>query len=105
MVMLSKSVLSIAAGAAMAHSAAASMIWTGSGTGSGPLSASAEFAVSGSSLVVTLTNTGTGDVLVPSDVLTAVLFDVSGTPLMLTRTSAVLAPGSSVLYDLDGQPA
>jgi MYXO-CTERM domain-containing protein len=80
----------------------ASVIWEGS---SGGLSARAEFSLSGGDLVVTLTNTGTGDVLLPVDVLTAILFDVSGSSVSLTRTSAVLGPGSSVFYDSEGQPA
>lgn len=76
-----------------------------SGT-SGSLAASAEFSVSGSGeLVVTLTNTSAADVLVPADVLTAVFFNVTGGALTLTRDSAVLAPGSSVFYDPNGQPA
>jgi hypothetical protein len=39
------------------------------------LSAQVDFVVSGSQLIVTLTNTATSDVLVPSDVLTALFFD------------------------------
>ena len=87
---------------AMGAPALGSVTWVGT---SGSLSASAEFALSGSDLVVTLSNTGTGDVLLPVDVMTAILFDVDGSPLSLTRTSAVLAPGSSVFYDPQGQPA
>jgi hypothetical protein len=64
---------------------------------SGNLAASANFAVSGSNLVVTLTNTSTADVMAPTDVLTAVFFTLAGDPT-LTRTSAVLANGSSVLF-------
>lgn len=91
--------------AAAVTGAHASVIWEGNGTGSGALSANAEFSLSGGDLVVRLTNTGAGDVLVPTDVLTAVLFDISGSDVALTRTSAVLGAGSSVFYDLDGQPA
>ncbi len=64
------------------------------------LSAEAEFIVSGSNLMVTLTNTSTADVLSPSQVLTAVFFDLTGNPT-LTRVSALLTagtPGSSVLF-------
>jgi len=61
------------------------------------LSASATFEVSGDSLTVTLTNTSKGDVLVPSDVLTAVFFTVAGDP-ELKPVSAVLAGGSNVLF-------
>lgn len=76
-----------------------------SGT-SGSHAASVEFSVSGTGeLVVTLTNTSSNDVMVPSDVLTAIFFNVSGGALTLTRDSAVLDAGSSVVYDADGQPA
>ncbi len=79
---------------------------SGSGWGSaGIKSASALFEVSGTNLVITLTNTSPSDVLVPSDVLTAIFFDVSGPSLSLTRVSGVLGAGSSVAYDPDGQPA
>ena len=76
--------------------------------GHGHLAASATFDVSGSSLVVTLTNTSTSDCLVPSDLLTAVLFDLAGDPV-LTRASAVLGGGSHVylgadLYEHDPGP-
>ena len=77
------------------------VLFTGS---DGPLSASVEFTVSGTDLIVTLSNTSSQDILVPSDVLTAVFFDISGSPV-LTKTSAVLNSGSSVYYDADGQPA
>lgn len=77
----------------------------GSGFGSpGLKSAEVEFAVSGSNLLVTLTNTGPNDVLVPADVLTAVFFDVSGQSLALTPVSGYLAGGSVVYYDPNGQP-
>jgi len=53
----------------------------------------------GDRLLVTLANTPTSDVLVPTDVLTAVFFEVNAVdPLMLTPVSAVLGPGSSVLF-------
>jgi len=84
-----------------ATAANATVVFTGS---SGSLAASAEFTVSGSTLTVTLTNTSANDVLVPADVLTAVFFNLAGNP-SLTRTSALLAGGSTVFYDADGQPA
>jgi hypothetical protein len=68
---------------------------------SGNLAASANFTVSGSNLVVTLTNTSLADVLVPTEVLTAVFFTLAGDPT-LTRVSAVLAIGSSVLFPPSG---
>lgn len=74
----------------------------------GDLAASATFDVSGSSLVVTLTNTSSWDCLVPSGLLTAVLFDLTGDPV-LTPASAVLGAGSHVylgtdLYEHDPGP-
>lgn len=78
----------------LAAEASASVTFTGS---SGSLSAEATFASSGSDLQVTLTNTSSADVLVPTDVLTAVFFSIAGNPT-LTPLSAVLAPGSTVLF-------
>ena len=65
---------------------------------SGHRAASATFDTSGTHLIVTLTNTSTEDVLVPVDVLTAVFFTLAGDPT-LTTVSAVLKPGSAVLFD------
>jgi PEP-CTERM motif len=62
---------------------------------SGQHSASVTFDLSGSNLLVTLTNTAAADTLVPSDLLNAVFFTIAGNPL-LTRISAVLAAGSFV---------
>jgi len=87
----------------LAGTSGAGIIFSGT---SGSHAASAEFSVSPSGeLVVTLTNTSAADVLVPSDILTAVFFNVTGGALTLTRDSAVLGAGSSVLYDPQGQPA
>src|SRR5262245_6182561 len=64
---------------------------------SGNRAASVNFTVVGGNLQVVLTNTSSADVLVPTDVLTAVFFSISaGT---LTRSSAVLSAGSAVFYD------
>jgi len=60
---------------------------------SGNLSASADFSLVGNTLTVTLVNTSSHDVLVPTDVLTAVWFDVTHT---LTPNSA--NPNGSSLY-------
>jgi hypothetical protein len=61
--------------------------------------ARAEFVYGDGSLQVTLTNTSPDDVLVPSEVLTAVFFDVD--PLVtFTRVSAMLASGSEVFFGL-----
>jgi len=62
---------------------------------SGTHSASVSFDVSGSNLLVTLSNTSASDTLVPTDLLTAVFFTINGNPL-LTRSSVVLGGGSSV---------
>lgn len=67
---------------------------------SGSLSASANFSLSGNTLTVTLTNTSGADVLVPTQVLTAVFFSSNGT---LIPVSALLGPGSTVLFA--SQPA
>ena len=83
---------------AMAPFTAHAILFTGT---SGSLSASANFDVTGASLVVTLTNTSTADVQVPSDVLTGVYFSGVGA---LDSTYALLAPGSTVIYDPQGQP-
>jgi hypothetical protein len=64
---------------------------------SGDLAASAAFGVSGGNLVVTLTNTSLADVLVPTQVLTAVFFDLPG-GVTLSPVSALLGPGSTVLF-------
>lgn len=63
----------------------------------GTRAASALFHVSGTDLIVTLTNTTPNDVLVPVDLLTAVFWDSSVT-LTLGRTSGVLAGGSAVVF-------
>ena len=92
----------------LALPASASLTFSGSGSGFGSAgikSASVSFDVDGTELVITLTNTGPNDVQVPADVLTAVMFDISGSPLSLTRVSGLLYGGSVVYYDPDGQPA
>jgi hypothetical protein len=74
--------------------ASATTIFTGS---SGNLSASIGFDVMGGNLVAILTNTSTADVMAPSDILTAVFFDVAGN-LALSRVSANIASGSTVWF-------
>jgi hypothetical protein len=61
---------------------------------SGTQSASAQFNLTGNTLTVRLTNTSSADVLVPTDVLTAVCFNTTHT---LTPVSASLG-GSTVYY-------
>jgi len=64
--------------------------------------ASVVFSTNGSgNLTVTLTNTSGADALAPTDVLTAVFFNIAGNPT-LSRVSAVLSPGSSVINPLSG---
>ncbi len=83
----------LAAAAPVAH--AADMTFSAS---VGTRSASAHFATSGSNLIVTLTNTSALDAIVPVDVLTAVFFNVSGSPISLTRQTAIVPAGHSVFY-------
>ena len=66
---------------------------------SGSRAASVSFNLVGGDLEVVLTNTSASDTLVPTDVLTAVFFDISGADPTLSRTSAVLTAGSTVIYD------
>jgi hypothetical protein len=68
---------------------------------SGNRSANVEFARTGSDLIVTLTNTSTADALVPTDILTAVFFEVLGNPTLI-RTSALVPLSSSVLVGGSG---
>jgi hypothetical protein len=66
---------------------------------SGALAATASFETKGTDLVVTLANTSTSDVIDPSQVLTAVFFDLTGVNgLDLMPVSAVVPQGSSVLF-------
>lgn len=93
---------SLLLGAVVMPVSAAMVTFTGSG---GTRTAAVTFAQSspGGNLTVQLTNTSTADVLVPIDVLTAVFFRLSGSP-SLTPVSAILAGGSTVFYDPQGQP-
>ena len=84
---------------------AAPIVFNGTGTNttgglSTNLAASAEFdVVNGNMLQVVLSNVG-GDVLRPSDVLTAMFFSLAGVdPGTLTTVSAIIAAGSTVLND------
>jgi hypothetical protein len=92
-------VCSIAACAAMFVAAGVTSASPITFNGSDPTrSASVEFSVSGTTLNVVLTNTSANDVMNPSDVLTAVFFDISGPALSLGRGSAVLGAGSTVWF-------
>ena len=72
----------------------------GFGGTDGDRAAEVYFEINGDTLTITLTNTGANDVLVPIDVLTAVYFDLTGSP-DLTPVSAILADGSFIIYDTD----
>jgi len=71
---------------------AAPILFTGS---SGTHSASVYFDTSGTNLFVTLSNISSSDVLVPTDVLTGVFFNISP---ILTPVSATLHSGSTVFF-------
>ncbi|HWR53189.1 MAG TPA: PEP-CTERM sorting domain-containing protein [Bryobacteraceae bacterium] len=86
--------LVLMAAAVCAIGNATPVVFSGS---SGELSASVSFDIIGGNLVANLSNTSDSDVLVPADVLTGVFFDITGDPL-LTRVSAQVADGSSVLF-------
>src|SRR4051812_34378316 len=83
-----RSILSKSASAlslvASVHAVAAPVLFTGS---SGGFGATASFDMVGSQLQVVLSNTSTGDVLVSSDVLTAVFFSIAGDPLLTTNSA------------------
>jgi hypothetical protein len=70
---------------------------------SAALSASANFSIVSGDLQVILTNTSPDDVLVPSQVLTALFFSLPG-GVTIAPLSALLSGGSTVFYDPDGQP-
>lgn len=90
------SICAVVAGLAFATPASADSVYFSAANGN--LAAAALFETSGTDLVVTLTNTSTDDVLVPADVLTCLFFDISGPAVMLTPVSAILGPGSAVLF-------
>jgi hypothetical protein len=75
-------------------SAASPITFTGA---SGNLAASVSFEVKDSTLEIILTNTSLVGALVPSDILTAVFFDLTDFTGGLDPYSAVLNTGSSVL--------
>jgi hypothetical protein len=92
--------LGLVIGIFTAGSANASFLFSGS---SGNLSASVDFSVSGTTLTAVLTNTSFFDANAPSDVLTAVFFNISGNPT-LNPVSALLTGGSSIVMDPSGTP-
>ncbi|MFA6045142.1 MAG: XDD4 family exosortase-dependent surface protein [Phycisphaerales bacterium] len=70
----------------------------------GSRAATADFTVDGTSLKVRLTNTSAADALVPTDLLTAIFFNISNPAVTLTPSSAVLAPGSTI-FGAPAQPS
>jgi hypothetical protein len=79
---------------ALAPSVASANAITFTGT-SGSRAASVTFDTSGTTLVVTLSNTSMADAMVPTDILTAVFFDINGVGALMPLT-AVLPAGSIV---------
>jgi len=70
--------------------------------------ASVNFNTSGSNLIVTLTNTSTSDVTDPTFILTGVLFNITGNPVLSAAAAtgnAVIAAGSSGYIDTAAQPS
>lgn len=81
---------------------------SGVGTNNTQLAAQAIFQISGSNLIVTLSNISLDDVGDPADVLTGLAFTLknsSNTLVNLTRVSAVITDFTDVFYDPQGQPA
>lgn len=94
-------VLALACAAGLSASALGTVTFSLS---SGSRAATADFTVSGNQLQVTLTNTSTADALVPTDLFTAIFFNVSGPALSLSRNSAILTVGSTV-FGAASQPS
>lgn len=98
-----RSLLARSAWAALLMAAPASALvtfsWSGPNPSNGghPLAAEAAFSITGSTMQIQLSNTAASDVLVPTDVLTAVFFHLPGDPL-LTPVSVTVAPGSEVRF-------
>ena len=89
-------VLVLALTLGLATYAGATVTFTGS---AGSRAAQADFTLTGTTLTVVLTNTSVSDCLVPTDVLTAIFFDITGfPPAVLTPVSAMLS-GGSVVYN------
>jgi uncharacterized protein (TIGR03382 family) len=83
---LLKSMVAMAVGSAL-NAMATPLLYTGS---AGSRAASVSFEIVGGALRLVLTNSSAADMLVPTDVLTGVFFNVAGNPLM-TRTSVTSA--------------
>jgi hypothetical protein len=89
-----KSVLVAAAVLACSTAATAAPVLTFTAS-SGSLSASAVFDLVGTTLHVTVTNTGASDVLLPNEVLTGIFFNVDGNPT-LTRLGVTTLGATSL---------
>jgi PEP-CTERM motif len=82
---------------AASTSGAQAALFTASGAANSiSVAASANFTVSGNTLTVALSNTGTGTINSAGEVLTAVFFNIAGSPLTLTPGSALLGTSSTV---------
>jgi hypothetical protein len=95
--MMTVGAVSAAAVCAAAGSANADMVLARGSSGSG-LDATVMFQAVGSDLYITLKNTSLSDVLVPSDLLTGVFFDITGDSLELAAQGAVLDAESIVRW-------
>jgi hypothetical protein len=96
--MMNKTFSILAAGLIAFQAQATPITFTGT---SGTHAASVTFSASGANLLVTLSNTSASDVLLPVEVLTGVFFTIAGDPA-LTRVSALLPSGASVLFGSSG---
>ena len=79
------SLVAALASAASFQASALPLVFNGT---SGSMAATASFQIVGGQLQLTLSNSGTGDVLGPNDVLTGLFFSINGSPA-LTALSAV----------------
>ena len=91
---MARCLLSAALAAGIASPGRAQVTFSGS---SGDLSASAIFGVMGGNLLIRLSNTSTGDVTQPGEVLTGIFFNLRGAD-QLSRISAFLPSDSRVLW-------
>jgi len=92
---------SLLLGATPARAESVAFIGKGTNSASGQqLSAKVEFQMVGTSLQITLTNTSTQSSFVPSDLLTAVFFDIAGIPT-ISSSKYLSAVATSVVKEVD----
>ena len=92
---------SLLLGASPARAESVAFIGKGTNSASGQqLSAKVEFKMVGTSLQITLTNTSTQSSFVPSDLLTAVFFDIAGIPT-ISSSKYLSAVSTSVVQEVD----